>query len=102
MDKFRLRYRERCDVLLMDDVQILGRGEGVQEEFFHTLNDFFDNHMNKTGADIYSANLSHDIKTTFYPGIFTGHNASVETSKGEQQNSGNEEKKNKNKKDKDR
>lgn len=42
MDKFRLRYRERCEVLLMDDIQILGRGEAVQEEFFHTLNDFFD------------------------------------------------------------
>ncbi len=42
MDKFRLRYRERCDVMLMDDIQILGRGEAVQEEFFHTLNDFFD------------------------------------------------------------
>jgi chromosomal replication initiator protein len=42
MDKFRLRYRERCDVLLMDDIQILGRGEAVQEEFFHTLNDFFE------------------------------------------------------------
>lgn len=42
MDKFRLRYRERCDVLLMDDVQVLARGETVQEEFFHTLNDFFE------------------------------------------------------------
>jgi chromosomal replication initiator protein len=42
MDKFRLRYRERCDVLLMDDIHILGRGEAVQEEFFHTLNDFFE------------------------------------------------------------
>jgi chromosomal replication initiator protein len=41
MDKFRLRYRERCDVLLMDDIHLLGRGEAVQEEFFHTLNDFF-------------------------------------------------------------
>ena len=26
----------------MDDIQILGRGEAVQEEFFHTLNDFFE------------------------------------------------------------
>lgn len=42
MDKFRVRYRERCDLLLMDDIQVLGRGEAVQEEFFHTLNDFFD------------------------------------------------------------
>lgn len=42
MDKFRLRYREKCDLLLMDDIQVLGRGEAVQEEFFHTLNDFFE------------------------------------------------------------
>jgi len=26
----------------MDDIQILGRGESVQEEFFHTLNSFFE------------------------------------------------------------
>ncbi|MCB0341538.1 MAG: chromosomal replication initiator protein DnaA [Pseudobdellovibrionaceae bacterium] len=42
MHKFRLRYREKCHVLLMDDIQILNRGEAVQEEFFHTLNDFFE------------------------------------------------------------
>jgi chromosomal replication initiator protein len=42
MEKFRLRYRERCDVLLMDDIYFLGRGVAVQEEFFHTLNDFFE------------------------------------------------------------
>ncbi len=42
MEKFRTRYRERCDVLLMDDIYFLGRGEAVQEEFFHTLNDFFE------------------------------------------------------------
>ncbi len=42
MDKFRLRYRHQCEILLMDDIQILGRGEAVQEEFFHTLNDFFE------------------------------------------------------------
>lgn len=42
MEKFRARYRDRCDVLLMDDIYFLGRGEAVQEEFFHTLNDFFE------------------------------------------------------------
>jgi chromosomal replication initiator protein len=42
MDKFRVRYRERCDVLLIDDIQIFGRGESVQEELFNTLNDSFE------------------------------------------------------------
>ena len=42
MDRFRIRYRDQCEVLLMDDIQVLGRGEAVQEEFFHTLNDFFE------------------------------------------------------------
>lgn len=42
MHKFRQKYRDKCHILLMDDIQILGRGEAVQEEFFHTLNDFFD------------------------------------------------------------
>ncbi len=42
MEKFREKFRESCDVLLMDDVSILGRGEAVQEEFFHTLNHFSD------------------------------------------------------------
>jgi chromosomal replication initiator protein len=59
MDKFRLRYRERCDVLLMDDVQILGRGEGVQEEFFYTLNDFFEKGQQVVVA---SDRMPRDIK----------------------------------------
>lgn len=42
MDKFRTKYREECDILLIDDIQILGRTEAVQEEFFHTLNHFFE------------------------------------------------------------
>lgn len=42
MYKFRAAYREKCNILLMDDIQVLGRGEAVQEEFFHTLNDFFE------------------------------------------------------------
>ena len=42
MDRFRTRYREQCDILLMDDIQVLGRGDAVQEEFFYTLNAFFE------------------------------------------------------------
>ncbi len=42
MDKFKLRYRERCDILLLDDIHQLKHGEFVQEEFFNILNDFFE------------------------------------------------------------
>ncbi|MEC9284077.1 MAG: chromosomal replication initiator protein DnaA [Bdellovibrionota bacterium] len=42
MDEFRKTYRGHADVFLVDDIQILGRGEAVQEEFFYTLNDLLE------------------------------------------------------------
>jgi len=42
MDKFRQKYRENSDILLVDDVQFIARGEAVQNEFFHTVNSFID------------------------------------------------------------
>lgn len=42
MDKFRQKYRENSDILLVDDVQYIARGEAVQEEFFHTINTFIE------------------------------------------------------------
>lgn len=42
MDKFRQKYRETSDVILVDDVQYIGRGEAVQEEFFHMINAFIE------------------------------------------------------------
>lgn len=37
MGFFRQKYRSNLQVLLLDDVQILGKGESIQEEFFHTF-----------------------------------------------------------------
>ena len=41
MDAFHLHYRT-ADVLLMDDVHLLGGKERTQEEFFHTFNELYD------------------------------------------------------------
>lgn len=42
MEKFRQKYRENCDILLVDDVQYIGKGEATQDEFFHMLNTFIE------------------------------------------------------------
>ena len=38
MERFREKYRN-CDVLLIDDVQFLGKTDKIQDEFFHTFNE---------------------------------------------------------------
>ncbi len=38
MTQFRRRFRDECDVLLIDDIQFLGKKQETQNEFFHTFN----------------------------------------------------------------
>lgn len=40
--EFRKKYRDNCDVLLMDDIQFLSGKTSTMEEFFHTFNTLYD------------------------------------------------------------
>jgi chromosomal replication initiator protein len=58
MNEFRSKYRERCDILLIDDVQFLAGKERSQEEFFHTFNTLIDT---KRQIVLTSDKYPHDI-----------------------------------------
>ena len=73
MSVFRKKYRENLEVLLLDDVQILGKGVSIQEEFFHTFES-----LKQAGCQIVLASdqkprdirgLKQRIKTRFEGGV---------------------------------
>ena len=75
MSEFRQKYRSDTHVLLLDDVQILGKGDRIQEEFFHTFES-----LKQNGCQIILASdqkpsdikgLKQRIKTRFEGGVIT-------------------------------
>jgi chromosomal replication initiator protein len=44
MEDFRAKYRDHCEVLLMDDIQFIAGKDRTQDEFFHTFNALYDLH----------------------------------------------------------
>ncbi len=59
IDEFRARYRDNCDVLLMDDIQFLAGRDQTQEEFFHTFNALY--HSDKqivVTSDVYPQRIA--------------------------------------------
>lgn len=73
IEEFRARYREECDVLLMDDIQFIAGKDRTQDEFFHTFNSLYDSHRQiVVTADKYPREipeLEERLRTRFQWGL---------------------------------
>jgi chromosomal replication initiator protein len=58
-DEFRARYRNGCDVLLLDDIQFLAGKDSSQDEFFHTFNSLY---SSKRQIVVTSDRYPHEIE----------------------------------------
>lgn len=58
LDDFRRKYRKRCDVLLIDDIQLIAGKERTQNEFFHIFNTLYDSQRQIV---VTSDKLPHEI-----------------------------------------
>lgn len=73
MEAFRSKFRKNCNLLLIDDVHILARGQGVQEEFFHTFNELYNKKIQvvvcSDQSPHYISSLQERIKTRMAGGL---------------------------------